>query len=46
MGVPSYPEFYSDLVNAMNDKGSDKEQLSVGVTVLYSKFDTYAVGEW
>ena len=45
VGVPSYPEFYSDLVNAMSDKGSEKEELSVGVTVLYSKYDTYAVSE-
>ena len=27
----------------MNEKGGTDEQLSVGVTVLYTKFDTYPV---
>lgn len=36
---------YSDIVNGMNEKGGDKERLSVGVTVLYTKYDTFAVSE-
>ena len=35
---------YSDFVNAMNSENKEGKELSVGVTVLYTKFDTYAVG--
>ena len=50
---PSYPELwswregvtrsYSDFVNSMNSENKEGKELSVGVTVLYTKFDTYAV---
>ena len=53
VGLPSYPELYeviecdessySDIVNGMNERESDKERLSVGVTVLYTRYDTYTV---
>ena len=35
---------YSDFDNAMNSENKEGKELSVGVTVLYTKFDTYAVG--
>ena len=34
---------YSELVNEMNSENKEGKELSVGVTVLYTKFDTYAV---
>lgn len=50
---PSYPDLYSliwmfkfsycDFVNAMNLDNKDGKELSVGVTVLYTKYDTYSV---
>lgn len=34
---------YCDFVNAMNLDNKDGKELSVGVTVLYTKYDTYSV---
>ena len=53
---PSYPNLwvlveenevcsYSDFVNNMKNGEKEGKELSVGVTVLYTKFDTYVVEE-
>ena len=36
---------YSDFVNNMKNGEKEGKELSVGVTVLYTKFDTYVVEE-
>lgn len=40
---PSYPNFYSEFVNNMNYGENEGKELSVGVTLLYTKFDTFAL---
>ena len=41
--IDSDENSYSDIVNGMNERENDKERLSVGVTVLYTRYDTYTV---